>query len=115
MIIDTFIEAMKNKNFEALAECFTEECRLFDYCPQEAGREGFFVYGKRAIDMFYHNQFVLSGFSISDPRVVDDRTVNFYANYGGVIVHALATIETCNGESCSLQNSLISDMVIRPA
>ena len=50
-----------------------------------------------------------------DPRVVDERTVNFYADYNGVVVHAVATIENCNDGSCALDNSLIQEMVIRPA
>ena len=115
MIIQAFVEAMQNKDHEALAECFTETCRLFDYCPQLVGLENFYTYGKRAIDMFYHNQFVLSGFSMLDPRVVDERTVNFYADYNDVVVHAVATIENCNDGSCALDNSLIQEMVIRPA
>ena len=99
----------------ALSQCFTEECRLFDYCPSLVGRESAFIYGKRAIDMYYHNAFVLGGFSIMDPRVVDDRTVNFYANYRGTVIHALAQIENCTDGVCSLDNSLIQELVIRPA
>ena len=49
------------------------------------------------------------------PRRVDERTVNFYADYNGVVVHAVATIENCNDGSCALDNSLIQEMVIRPA
>ncbi len=58
---------------------------------------------------------MLSGFSMLDPRVIDERTVNFYADYNGVVVHAVATIENCNDGSCALDNSLIQEMVIRPA
>ena len=53
--------------------------------------------------MYYHNAFVLGGFSIMDPRVVDDRTVNFYANYRGTVIHALAQIENCTDGVCSLE------------
>lgn len=115
MIINDFVDAMQKKDHKALSECFTDSCRLFDYCPQLVGLENFYTYGKRAIDMFYHNQFVLHGFSMLDPRIIDERTVNFYADYDGVIVHALATIENCNDGVCSLDDSLIQEMVIRPA
>ena len=74
MIVNEFVAALQNKDHVALSQCFTEECRLFDYCPSLVGRESAFIYGKRAIDMYYHNAFVLGGFSIMDPRVVDDRT-----------------------------------------
>ncbi|MEG0217648.1 MAG: hypothetical protein RR572_03645 [Raoultibacter sp.] len=115
MIISDFVDAMTAKDHVALANCFTDTCRLFDYCPQGVGLENSYIYGKRAIDMFYHNKFVLGGFSMLDPRIIDERMLNFYANYNGVIIHAIATIENCNGESCSLDNSLIQEMVIRPA
>ena len=115
MIVNEFVAALQNKYHVALSQCFTEECRLFDYCPSLVGRESAFIYGKRAIDMYYHNAFVLGGFSIMDPRVVDDRTVNFYANYRGTVIHALAQIENCTDGVCSLDNSLIQELVIRPA
>lgn len=50
-----------------------------------------------------------------DPRVVNERTVNFYADYNGTIIHALAQIENCTDGSCSLDDSLIRELVIRPA
>lgn len=115
MIIQDFVDAMQKKDHKALSECFTETCRLFDYCPQLVGLENFYIYGKRAVDMFYHNQFVLSGFSILDPVIVDERTINLYTDYNGVVVHAIATIENCNDGSCALDNSLIQELVIRPA
>ena len=48
-------------------------------------------------------------------RVVNERTVNFYADYNGTIIHALAQIENCTDGSCSLDDSLIRELVIRPA
>ena len=45
-----------------------------------------------------------------DPFIVDERTVNFYATYGGVILHAVATIESYDHKT-----GLIQEMVIRPA
>ena len=62
MIIDDYIKALRSKDHRALAECFVEECRLFDYCPSLVGRENSFVYGRKAVDMFFHNQFVLGGY-----------------------------------------------------
>lgn len=115
MVINDFVNAMQNKDTKALSECFSEWCRLFDYCPSLVGRENSFTYGKHAIDMLYRNQFVLGGYTMRDPQIIDDRTVNFYADYGGTIIHAVAQIENCTELSCSLDNSLIHEMVIRPA
>ena len=110
MMIWDYINAMENKDYVALSKCFSENCRLFDYCPGNIGQENFFIYGQRAIDMFYHNKFVLGGLSIVDPFIVDERTVNFYVTYGGVILHAVATIESYDHKT-----GLIQEMVIRPA
>ena len=40
----------------------------------------------------------------------DERTVNFYINYGGIINHAVANIESYDSST-----GLIKEMVIRPA
>ena len=110
MIVNEFVTALQNKDHVALSRCFTEECRLFDYCPASTGQDNSFIYGPRAVDMFYHNKFILGGLSIQDPMIVDERTVNYYASYGGPIVHVIATIESYDPKS-----GLIKEMVIRPA
>ncbi len=115
MVINDFVAAMQNKDHRALAECFTEECRLFDYCPSVVSRQNSFLYGRNAIEMFFHNKFTFGGFGMRDPRIVNERTVNFYADYNGTIIHALAQIENCSDGTCSLDDSLIEELVIRPA
>ena len=110
MVIADFSKAMENKDYVALSKCFSEQCRLFDYCPAGVGKENFYIYGCKAVDMFYHNKFILGGLRVVDPVIVDERTVNFYCSYGGVIIHAVATIETYDPK-----NGLIKEMVIRPA
>lgn len=115
MVINDLVTALQNKDHKAMAACFAEDCRLVDYCPSLVKRECSFVYGRRAVDMFFHNQFVLGGYSVHDPRVIDERTVNFYADYRGTIIHALAQIENCTDGVCTLDNSLIQELVIRPA
>lgn len=109
MIVD-YSRAMVNKDYVALSDCFAEQCRLFDYCPAGVGKENFYIYGSKSVDMFYHNKFVLGGLTIVDPVIVDERTVNFYCNYGGIIIHAVASIEAYDPKS-----GLIREMVIRPA
>ena len=110
MIIADFSKAMLNKDYVALSDCFAEQCRLFDYCPTGAGQENFYIYGKKAVDMFYHNKFILGGYSILDPRIENERTLNFYCSFRGVVIHAVATIELYD-----YQSGLIKEMVIRPA
>lgn len=109
MIIDDYIKALQDKDYEALGACFAEQSRMFDYCPSLVGKENIFLYGNKAIDMFFHNQFVMGGFSVSDPHMVNSRTVNFYANYAGVIIHALAQIESVDDDG------KIQELVVRPA
>ena len=115
MVINDFVSAMQSKDHEALAACFAEECRLFDYCPSVVKRQNSFLFGRNAIEMYYHNKFMFGGFGMLDPRVVNERTVNFYADYNGTIIHALAQIENCTDGSCSLDDSLIRELVIANA
>lgn len=110
MVIADFSKAMENKDYVALANCFSDQCRLFDYCPAGAGKDNYYIYGKKAVDMFYHNKFVLGGLKITDPLIVDERTVNFYCSYGGVVIHAVASILTYDSKT-----GLIKELVIRPA
>ena len=55
MVINDFVSAMQSKDHEALAACFAEECRLFDYCPSVVKRQNSFLFGRNAIEMYYHN------------------------------------------------------------
>lgn len=110
MMIKNFIDAMVSKDHVALSQCFCDQSRMFDYCPSGRGLSNYFVYGSRAIDMFYHNKFFLGGYAIYDPEIVDERTVNFYASYGGAILHAVASIEAYDKKT-----GLIKELMIRPA
>ena len=110
MMIASFSRAMESKDYVALSNCFSENCRLFDYCPSCIGQENFYIHGKKAIDMFYHNRFILRGYKVVDPLISDERTVNFYGFYDGRIIHALATIEAYDPKT-----GLIREMIIRPA
>lgn len=115
MVINDFVSAMQNKDHQALAACFAQECRMIDYCPSTAQRQNSFVYGRNAIEMFFHNKFMFNGFGMLDARVINESTVNFHVDYNGTIVYALAQVESCNDGSCTLDGSLIRELVIRPA
>ena len=66
MVINDFVAAMQAKDHRALAACFAEECRLVDYCPSQVKRPNAFLYGRNAIEMFYHNKFMFGGFTMHD-------------------------------------------------
>ena len=98
MVINDFVTAMQGKDHKGLAACFTEDSRLVDYCPSMVKRQNTFLYGRNAIEMSFHNKFMFGGFTMRDPRIVNERTVNFYADYNGTIIHALAQIENVTKE-----------------
>lgn len=110
MMIQKLVEALQAKDYKAMASCFAEECRLFDYCPLRIKNENYYIYGRWAVEMFYHNKFILGGLSFLDPRIQDERTINLYISYGGQVNHALATVESWEPET-----GLIRELVIRPA
>ena len=109
-MIQKLVQALQEKDYKAMASCFAEECRLFDDCPLRIKNENYYIYGRWAVEMFYHNKFILGGLSFLDPRIQDERTINLYISYGGQVNHALATIESWEPES-----GLIRELVIRPA
>lgn len=110
MIIADFTKALVNKDYVSMSKCFSDVSRLFDYCLGGMGRENYFVCGDKAVEMFYHNKFILGGLSVQDPVITDERSANFYISYGGPIIHAQATIESYDPNT-----GLIAEMVIRPA
>ena len=85
--INDFVTAMQGKDHKGLAACFTEDSRLVDYCPSMVKRQNTFLYGRNAIEMSFHNKFMFGGFTMRDPRIVNERTVNFYADYNLSLIH----------------------------
>lgn len=110
MLIEDFVNAMQQKDYIALSKCFAEHCQVYDYCPACVGKPNSYVYGASAVEMFYHNKFVLDGLAVKDADIESPDTVNFYISYGGFYTHASACIERYDRKS-----HLISVMVIRPA
>lgn len=108
-MIEKYVAAMQAQDYKALAECFAPKCRYFDYCPIGANRDNYHVYGKTAIEMFFHNKFTFRIISISDPVIENDTTANFLVAYGGTYLHARATIELAT------EDGLIQELTVRPA
>ena len=55
-MIEKYIEAMQKGDYKALAACFAPKCRYFDYCPIGANHDNYHVYGREAIEMFFHHR-----------------------------------------------------------
>lgn len=108
-MIRKYIEAMEKGDYKALAECFTPKCRYFDYCPIGASRDNYHVYGKTAIEMFFHNKFTFRILSISDPVIESEDSANFLVSYGNTYLYARATIEKYSADG------LIEELTVRPA
>ena len=108
-MIEKYIEAMMNGDYKALAECFAPKCRYFDYCPIGANRDNYHVYGRAAIEMFFHHKFTFRILSISDPVIESDTSANFLVAYGGTYLYARASIELAD------ENGLIQELTVRPA
>lgn len=99
---------MENKDFSGLAELFTAEGILCDYCTGPSPRKDFHIYGREAINMFFRNKFGFRQYSILDAEVVNEKQAEFIANLGGYNVMAIATVREVD------ENGLIENLTVRP-
>ena len=97
--IEKYVEAMENKDFAGLAELFTPDGILCDYCTTSASQ---------AINMFFRNKFGFRRYSILDAEVVNDEQAEFIANFGGYNIMAIATVRKTD------ENGLIQRLTVRP-
>ena len=108
-IIDKYVDAMLAGDWVALADCFDDKCRFFDFCPIGYDQSNYNLYGKPAVEMFYYNKFFFKYVVVSDPVVHDDVTVDYLVAYTNQNMHVQAKIEQLTDDG------LIKEMVIRPA
>lgn len=106
--IEKYIEAMTNKDFAGLAELFTGDGILCDYCTNSSSQKEYHIYGKEAINMFFRNKFGFRQYSIDDAEVVNDTQAEFVANFGGYHIMAIATVREVN------ENGQIQMLTVRP-
>lgn len=106
--IEKYVKAMENKDYTGLAELFTKDGSINDYCPNGTAQSEYHVYGKEAINMFFRNRFTFRKCSISEVQVVNDTQAEFVADYGGYLVMAIATVRREN------KNGLIERLTVRP-
>ena len=106
--IEKYIETMENKDFAGLAELFTKDAILSDYCSTTASQEEYHIYGKEAINMFFRNKFGFRRYSIMEAEVVNDTQAEFIANFGGYNIMAIATVREVD------ENGFIERLTVRP-
>ncbi len=106
--IEKYVEAMENKDFAGLADLFTKEGILCDYCSNSSAQKEYHIYGREAINMFFRNKFGFRQYSIADAEVVNDTQAEFVANFGGYNIMAIATVREVNVDG------LIESLTVRP-
>ncbi len=106
--IEKYVEAMENKDFAGLAEMFTKDGILSDYCANSSAQKEYHIYGKEAINMFFRNRFGFRQYSIAEAEVVNDTQAEFVANFGGYNIMAIATVREVN------EDGLIQMLTVRP-
>ena len=106
--IEKYIEAIENKDFNALGSLFTDDGHYCDYCPNGTSQHEYHLYGKEAISMFFRNKFGFRRYSILDAEVVNDEQAEFIANFGGYNIMAIATVRKTD------ENGLIQRLTVRP-
>ena len=106
--IKKYVEAMENKDFVGLANLFTKNGMLCDYCTNSTSQQEYHIYGKEAINMFFRNKFGFRQYSIAEAEVKNDYQAEFIANFGGYNIMAIATVR---GED---ENGLIERLTVRP-
>ncbi len=106
-MINQYIDAMVAQDHMALATCFSERCRLFDYCPGENNMQNFHVCGRTAVEMFFLNKFFFNIIRVSDPVITDENTADYFVAYGDQYRHVQAKIE-------AMEDGKIAVLTVRP-
>lgn len=106
--IEKYVEAMENKDFAGLANLFTKDGILCDYCTTSSSQHEYHIYGREAINMFFRNKFGFRQYSISEAEVVNVEQAEFIANFGGYNIMAIATVREED------ENGLIKRLTVRP-
>lgn len=92
-MIDKVLNALETKDYRALAQCFSDNGKLFDYGPSCNGLDNYFCYGKDHIEMFYRNRFVHDHVRIGQARKESETRGSYFASYDGPYVYVRFEIE----------------------
>lgn len=108
-MIKRILKALEAQDYRGLADCFSVDCRYFDYCPSLNGEENYFVYGREAVEMFFRNRFVHKHFEIGSPREEGPECGTFFGSYDAPYVYARIRIEETDSDG------LVKKLVVSPA
>ena len=100
--IEKYVEAMENKDYAGLANLFSPDGIINDYCTNSAAQNEYHIYGREAINMFFRK------YSILDGEVVNSTQAEFIANFGGYNIMAIATVREVT------EDGLIKRLTVRP-
>ena len=108
-MIEKVIKAMMDKDFKALALCFSDNCKYFDYCPSLVGESGYYIYGNDCLEMFFMTKLTNGEFVVAEPEIESENCASFFASYNGPYIYARLNIEELDS------SGLINKAVIHPA
>ncbi len=108
-MIERVMKALTEKNYEELANLFSEDCLYFDYCPSMNGRANSYLYGKACVNMYFRKMFVTRELSVEEPLIENENTASYFGAYGGPYVYARLNIEEYDS------NGLIKKVIVHPA
>ncbi len=92
-IIDQYIEALENRDYQELANLFTPDGYYIDYSVSNTPQNDYHLYGREAISMFFRNRFLFRRYSISDPVVMNGRQAEFIARIDDYNIMVIASIQ----------------------
>lgn len=95
-MISAFLEALCCGDEVRLSQCFSEDGKLFDYCPCVNGEEANIVYGRSGIELFYRSIFAVKKLTAAEPDIDGQETGTFFGSYNGPYIYCRATITECS-------------------
>ena len=107
-MIERIMNALENRQFRELSECFSKDAVYKDYCPALEGGECSYVCGREAIEMFFRNRFVHNHFEAASIRTESAERATFFGYYDAPFVYASAEIEGLDDEG------LVTRFTVRP-
>ena len=102
------IDALERADFKAFAACFEKNGWYSDYCPSSNGKDNWFCYGSKGIEMFIGNRFAQNRFTLSCPVQESETRASFFGAYDGPYVYAMFEIREIG------DNGLIRKAIVYP-
>ena len=108
-MIEKLLQALCEGDETALAACFAEDGKQFDYCPCVEGKDAYIIYGRSGIELLYRSLFAVRRMTAASPEEDGADTGTFFVSYEGPYIYARATVEKVDA------GGLIERAVITPA